>query len=96
MVTTYKHFKSADFSIFQENALVSLIERDDIQMEKLRFEKTRSPTNFTRKTTTNYQDQNNNKTPQDIPNSERQYDMASLKFLSPSMTLGLILQAWAS
>ncbi|CAG8836743.1 21292_t:CDS:2 [Racocetra persica] len=47
------------------------------------------------KTTTNYQDQNNNKTPHDIPNSKRRCDMACLKFLSSSTNLGLILWACA-
>ncbi|CAG8850330.1 31185_t:CDS:1, partial [Racocetra persica] len=46
-------------------------------------------------TTTNHQDQNNNETPHDIPNSKRRYDIACLKFLSFSTNLGLILQACA-
>ncbi|CAG8841582.1 6819_t:CDS:1, partial [Racocetra persica] len=47
-------------------------------------------------TATNHQDQNNNETPHDIPNSERRYDMACLKFLSSFTNLGLILRACAS
>ncbi|CAG8745927.1 32749_t:CDS:2, partial [Racocetra persica] len=43
-------------------------------------------------TTTNHQDQNNNETPHDIPNSERRYDMACLKFLSSSTTWGLFFR----
>ncbi|KAF0440110.1 hypothetical protein F8M41_004088 [Gigaspora margarita] len=84
---------SYDMSTFKD--LVIILLHDYKVMEKKKIE-TRSTTDFTGQTTTNLQNQNNNETPHDIPNSERRYDMPSLKFLSSSTNLGLILRACAS